>query len=332
MPYLIEDIAGELLNACANEERFRAAAAELYSLCSSITGLNEGSTASEDSESATLPSGQAIAPLDAARCVLDHERTAKFVRGIHAAIRAAQRKFPHGAIELVYAGCGPFAPLVLPLTALFDASQIQFTLLDVHEKSLQAAQKIFDALGLPRFVRQYVRGDAASYKHAGPPVHIVVVEAMQAALEKEPQVAMTMNLAPQISAGGFLVPQKIAIDACLCNAQEEFADGPVAGFGSVSCNAGRNRIHLGRVLELTAESGRELFNKRSLAVPNGLAGGYNLMLLTSIEVFDSITIDESRSGLTCPRILFDLGLLREGMTVEMSYEVGVRPGLKCELS
>jgi hypothetical protein len=269
------------------------------------------------------------------------------LRGIHAAILEAQNRFPHTAIEILYAGCGPFAPLAIPLTSRFSSTEIQFTLLDIHKRSLDAARHIFQAFGLTTFVRDYIQCDDASYQqdalHA---IHIVMVEAMQAALEKEPQVAITMNLAPQLCSGGIFIPERIAVDCYLFDLTKEFTTLPVEADAANSLWAGSDkdkiRAKLGGVLELTAMSyrnllasgsssehrGASLSPKVTFDIPKDLDGEFNLMLLTTITVFDSIALGAYESGLTCPRILYDLGKIRRGMRIELAYHLGDKPGFK----
>ncbi|HEU0076054.1 MAG TPA: hypothetical protein VFQ76_00290, partial [Longimicrobiaceae bacterium] len=311
---LLKEIADELLSDQADDDGLKAAAAGLYSLCSSITGMD----GADDSEGTRLPGGEAIAPRDAARCVLDGRRTSAFLRGLHAAILEARRRFPGVPTEILYAGCGPFAPLAVPLTTRFGPGEIRFTLLDVHGRSLDAARRIFQALGKSAFVRDYVRCDAASYRHDAPhPIHVVVVEAMLAALEREPQVAITMNLGPQLCPGGIFVPERITVDCCLCDLTEEFPALPTDADSAAPLSAGvggGGRVDLGRVLELTAGGCRDLpasgdgdghggrhLAPKLLEVPEGLDGELGVMLLTGITVFGSVALGEGESGLTCPR-------------------------------
>ena len=344
---LLKQIADELLSHQAGDDRLRAAVTTLYSLCSSVTGIDENSNHAEDRDEIGLPSGKAISPRDAARCVLDYRRTSKFLRGIHAAILDARERFPNIAIEILYAGCGPFAPLAIPLTSRFSSTEIQFTLLDIHKRSFDAAQRVFQAFGLTTFVRDYIQCDAASYKHDAPHViHIILVEAMQAALEKEPQVAITMNLAPQLCSGGIFIPESIAVNCYLCDLTNEFTLLPVEGdaANSLPTGSGRDavRVNLGRVLELTAGNcrnllasggrsehrGASLSPKVILDVPKDLDGEFNIMLSTTITVFDSIALGDYESGLTCPRVLHDLGKIRRGMRIELAYSLGDKPGFK----
>jgi hypothetical protein len=325
----LEGIAADLLSERSGDDALRAAAAGLYSLCSSITGIGDDPTDADDADGTRLPGGEAIAPRDAARCVLDPRRTSRFLRGLHAAILQARTRFPDVPTEILYAGCGPFAPLAVPLTTRFSPAEIRFTLLDVHERSLDAARRVFEALGRSACVRDYVRCDAASYRvDAAHPTHVVVVEAMLASLESEPQVAITMNLAPQLCPGGILVPERITVGCCLCD---------VAGDPSAVAAGGGARIHLGRVLELTAAGCRDLpasggggthTAKVRLEIPAELDGQFDVMLLTGITVFDSIALDEGESGLTTPKILFDLGRMHGGEVLEFEYVLGDRPGFR----
>jgi hypothetical protein len=83
---LLKQIADELLSDQAVDDRLSAAVAQLYSMCSAVTGIDENSKLADGWEETVLPAGKAISPRDAARCVLDYSRTSKFLRGIHAAI------------------------------------------------------------------------------------------------------------------------------------------------------------------------------------------------------------------------------------------------------
>ena len=320
----------------------REAAHRLYSLFSRVTGLDGGPHRPEDSDNTLLPSGKALSLSDAAGCVLDYARTSAFLRGIYAAVCQSLERFPGGPVTILYAGCGPFATLALPLTTRFGPGQIQFTLLDVNRRSLELARRAFQSLGLGGYVRDYVQGDAATYVHASPePLHLVITETMQRALEKEPQVAVTANLAPQLCRGGIFIPEKITVDTNLCDMSREFemsAEAP--GGAHISRGAGRERISLGRVFELTAESagvpagcrdasaGETCLPSVSVEIPEGAGGNFRLMLSTTVTVFGSVALGEYDSSITLPVILRDVKVGGPGSRISFAYALGSAPGFR----
>ena len=136
-----------------------------------------------------------------------------FLRGVDAALRAAQARFPGERLRFLEAGRGPFALLALPLATRFGPEEVGFTLLDIHAHSLDAARKIIEALGLEAYVDEYIEADAATWRcleDRRP--HVVVSETMQNGLKNEPQVAITRNLAPQRLPGGFFLPEAVSLD------------------------------------------------------------------------------------------------------------------------
>jgi hypothetical protein len=327
----LKEITNDILFSDLDAPGLQASVSELYSGFSKISGIAADSDGPDDAAETLLAQGRAISPNLAARCTLDYVRTAQFLRATHAAVIEAQKRFPDYTLEVVYAGCGPFAPLAIPLATQFTPQEIQFTLLDIHQRSLDSVEEISRALGVTDFVRAYVQCDATTYKHPdGMPLHIVVTETMQAALLNEPQVAIAMNLAPQIADGGILVPERIAIDACLV----DFRYDPA--------RADQPRIMLGQVAEITLESCRRLSraftagaNPKESLLPAGSveipteAENYYLALLTTITVFGEFALGEYDSLLTYPIVVHDVGKIRGGMKIEFYYQFGAQPGFKC---
>jgi hypothetical protein len=126
----------------------RTAVAFLERLFRDIIGVREDTVDPRDHSALLVPAGSSSSPLDAARCLPDVRRTAIYLRGVHGAIKEAQLRFPGEIIHILYAGCGPFATLCLPLLPLLTGKAVHFTLLDVHARAVESVQAILTALQL----------------------------------------------------------------------------------------------------------------------------------------------------------------------------------------
>lgn len=308
-----------LLSSETTPDVLDRAASEYYRILSEITGIGDDSQNSEDDIETVLANGHAISPKDAARCVLDSLRTSRFLRGIYAAIREAKKRFPNEKIEILYAGCGPFAPLAVPFCLKFSAGEIRFTLIDIHQRSLDSAAKIFQKLGCENHISEYIQTDATVFHSENEKkFHIIITETMQKTLEKEPQAEITLNLSKQLYEEGIFIPQKITIEAFLINVQNEFSKIP----------SKQKRVYLGKVLELTAENPavqNALFSPKILEISAEVCEPLSLTLYTRIEVFDSIRLDEYESGITYPTILRDLTDVKAGQKIEFRFIPGENP-------
>jgi hypothetical protein len=164
---------------------------------------------------------------------------------------------------------------------------------------------------------------------------MVITETMQRALMKEPQVAISLNLASQLGPGGILIPEKISIDACLFDLNKEFST-PTETDKAVSLpensDARRIRIELGQVLEISAETADQIATRPQngfpasdrfpvvvLDVPAETDKNLHIMLRTTITVFGSVVLREYYSGLTNPMILHELGSAKNGTRIEFQY-------------
>lgn len=309
--------------------RQREAALRLDAQLRELTALDRNESGNQ-LETVTS-SGVALSPVSAAECVIDFPRTGKFALGLELAVCEAQRRFPGQCIEIVYAGCGPFALLAIPLTQRFTPSEIQFTMLDLHARSLELARELFAKLEITEYVREWVQCDAVTYRHPGDrSFHVLVSETMRKALASEPQVAITLNLAPQLTTGGILVPERISIGAAV----DEVTDAEWIHSGDLRAapELGRrpNMAELGTVFELSANTpppdAKGMFPPVTITIPDGPAR--TLVLTTRIHTFGDIVLDDYESGLTYPTVLKQLGLLESDWQVEIQYGLGIEPGFR----
>ena len=130
-----------------------------------------------------LPSGWAISPVQAGLCAREPYRSAAFIQGLALAVRERLDVNGGRPVRVLYAGCGPFALLALPVMAVLDASEVQFAILDVHAETLDYARDLIAALGLDSHVDEYICADAAAYQMpAGAMPDVIVSETMNTCL------------------------------------------------------------------------------------------------------------------------------------------------------
>jgi hypothetical protein len=253
-------------------------------------------------EGTQLPSGLALAPDLAARCVFDEKRTLAFQRGVACAIEAARLRFPGETIEVVYAGTGPFAPLVRPFLSMRG---VRFTLLEVDGRSLAILRAL-------RHRARIVHADATRYVHDAP-LHVVVSETMQRSLAVEPFVAILGNLRAQLAPGGIFVPERVTVDAVLIDPAGEQARWSGAG--------GEAHVPLARILDTT-----RAFEPVRITIPRVPTPQW-LALVTEIDTFGGHRLHAYDSGLTVPEILWQFSPARAGEVLECRYVCGARPGI-----
>jgi hypothetical protein len=280
--------------------------------------------------------GLAVSPTMAAMCADDVARTVTFIRGAHAAIAEACRRCPGRPISVLYAGCGPYATLAVPLMSIYDPGEVIFTLLDIHRESVESARSIVESLGLGDFASGFEVADAGSYRileHEPPDV--ILLEVMQSCLESEPQVAVTRNLLDQ-APGAILVPTEVRIDLELVDLAREFDPDVIRENRDV---IQRDRIPLGPVFVLNPETVRSWRDIRdnqlpvaTVRIPSRLEPRYQPMLFTVITAYEGHVLRDYDSGLSCPRQLRSRGPVGPGDTLRFRYELGAHPRLVAEPS
>ena len=202
----LRNITLEILDETRPAYSCRAEVMELKAIFEDVGSLSFAREIS-DGETATN-AGTAISPMMAAMCLDDFARTVQFIRGVHEAIVDQRRKHAERPVRILYAGCGPWSTLAVPLMSLFTAEEARFTLIDIHAESIRSAERVVRLLELTDRVQAFVIGDAVTFKmDAAAKPDVIVIEMLRAALDAEPQVAVAMNLTGQASRA-VLIPEK----------------------------------------------------------------------------------------------------------------------------
>jgi Predicted methyltransferase len=304
------------------EDRYgevKSAVDGLYDMLTHICEFNESAQANRDD--IFLPDGKAIGPVWAAMCIKEFMRTKRFLQGIRDAIVQAKERFPQRPVRILYAGTGPFAALILPLTTVFSSEDITCTLLEINPGSIAALRRIIEAFGIEGYIAEIVQCDAARYRvKPGQEPHILITEIMQNALKKEPQVAVTLNLAPQLAEGGILIPEEVTVEAA---------------FIKYGADAGIEKLPLGRIYRL--DKNTTLENTRqgiTVDIPDDLPSCFSrLALLTGIRVYGKQELALNQCSLTLPYRIADFDDQKAiPKRALFQYILSDRPHFSCDLT
>lgn len=264
-----------------------------------------------------LPSGWAISPVQAGLCAREPYRSAAFIQGLAQAVR--ERLDAARPVRVLYAGCGPFALLALSAMAVLDASQVRFSILDVHAETLAYARELIGELGLAAHVAEYLCADAAVYRiPAGAMPDVIVSETMNTALGKEPQVAILRNLHAQAPSAA-LLPAAVSVHLGL---DRRAPDAPCTDWGPIftlDAEAMRAWRH---------EQGDSL-PAASIRLPDVLEQAPRL--LTRIRVHGDIVLGDHECSLNLPLALPGKPALAGGSVLDFHYRLGGQPGLAFRL-
>jgi hypothetical protein len=278
-----------------------------------------------------LDSGMAISPILAAMCVRQQFRTLAFIRGLAEAIGdTLQQDRP---VRVLYAGCGPYALLAVPLMTFFSHDQVTFTLLDIHQECIDSALSISDSLKLSSHIESAVCIDATRYDiPADRKPDIIVSETMSVCLRNEPQVSIARHLLCQ-TPEAVMVPQSVSVEMCMMDWIKEHNLMPSDHVGEIPPPK-RDRVYLGKIFELDAtniKSWKKIDDDRLPAgrvqIPDSLESRYLPCLLTRITVYGENRLGDYDSSLTIPQLLSEKPIFSGGETVQFHYKLGANPEL-----
>lgn len=285
-----------------------------------FTKLSAVTIDDQNDPSIYLPEGKAISPAQAAHCLLEMKRTAIFLRGIHQAISDMLQQERTAPLSILYAGTGPYATLLTPLLHLYQPTEIQIDLMDINPVSIRSANEVFQALGFGAYVNAVFEGvDATTFK-IEKPYDIVISETMQAALKKEPQVAIMQNLIRQLPPNAVFIPQQIVVDAAL---ESRGRWNP-----ETNISEGIERMELGRVMTVDRMHLNPEQFRSSVEIPSNIGACTTLKLFTTIQVYADHVLGENDCSLNIPYKLCDATGM-EGDTLDFWYEQGEVPHICC---
>lgn len=267
-----------------------------------------------------LPSGKAISPSAAAYCLLEMKRTAVFLRGIKKAIDK-KLKNKDGIVNILYAGCGPYATLITPLLTMYNTNEIKITLLDINQTSLLAAEKLLKGLGLAHFIDEYILADASNYI-TNKEYDIVISETMQACLQNEPQVSIMQNLIPQMKEDAIFIPQKIYIDAFLRN--------PGTWNETVGMWVGIKSKFLKDVFYVDKTNLDSSKYKQIVNIPDNLKGFIELVLHTTIVVYEDEMLGVNNCSLNMPIKFYEFRK-SYAKSIAFWYSLLPQPKVECKV-
>lgn len=269
-----------------------------------------------DTEASHTPFGKAVSFTTAAQCAEDPERGRVFIQGIYQAIQDRLKAHPGQIVNILYAGTGPFAWLLLPLLPLFSASQIQVTLLDIHQASLDKVTKLIEHFDLADRVVESACADATLWQpNTVVKFDVILSETMKHLLQQEPQVQIFTHLQAYLADDGVLIPQNIELDAWLeCRTVQDFVEthylGPLFALN----------LQTARLLA----SGDRSFLAGTLLLPDFTPSAVTLKFTTSIQVYGNSTLSEYQSQLTLPRYRRE-HWLKPLSCLAFRYEQGTHP-------
>ncbi|PAM91692.1 hypothetical protein B4N84_27145 [Flavobacterium sp. IR1] len=309
-------------------DQYAAAAKTLSDFYKKINSI----TFSQDNETA-VKGGIALSSLGAADCVDDYLRTVFFIKGIYKALTQLCHDFPDRSINVLYAGCGPYATLMLPLLPLFNKERINAVLIDINAISIASMQKLVTLIGLDEYQIQLLEADAITYTSPENfSIDLAVSETMDYALTNEPQVAIVQNIAAQLPAHGILIPKEIRVDLMYTFFdQEPYLKNAVTEVeGYKTLQPYPHSVFVNRLFTIN----KELFSKTTpvykfesdfYKLPDNFSNHPDVCVFTEIKIFDDVELKTAESYITNPYCVVSLYSLINNSALQLVYDFSAIP-------
>lgn len=282
---------------------------------------------SDDNEIA-VKGGVALSSSGAADCVDDYLRTVNFIKGIYKALNNLIVLFPDRNINILYAGCGPYATLILPLLPLFKKERISAILIDINASSIESVQKIISIIGFEDYNLELIEGDATTYiKPKNFEIDLAISETMHYALTREPQVAISRNIIRQLPQHAIFIPQEIKIDL----AYTFFDYEPSLKMDINGIKGYKNmqpyiyNVFVDRLLTINKEHfvGDLIVSKIETdyyTLPINFNNHPDICLFTEIKIFEDIELKTAESYITNPYCLVSIYGISNYTEIQFVYD------------
>jgi predicted RNA methylase len=318
----LKEITKNLLAEPLNHFSARKAANDLYAFFVEVVNLeNEAVTNNSHIET---ENGMAISTNAAAFCAIDYMRTRSFLLGIKKAIEDSLVINPNKPVELLYAGTGPFATLVIPLLPYFTPAQLQLVLLEINANTIGYLKNVIKKLGVENYIKTIVHCDACNYVFESDiQPDIILSETMKSGLFKEPQLMLMANLVKQCTQVPIMIPQIISVDVASINStnkEKSFLNNLI-------------KFDIETALELSnAVNNIPIFNEgvQIKISRNNKTAKDRISLLTTINTYEMYLLNYKESGLTLPCFMDKLNISDKDVMLLVKYNFGENPGFVFE--
>jgi len=344
-PYFdLRALADTLLNGQLSFDHKCGALDDFAEHCAVVSAITPDRTFSAWAEDSVLASGVAINPAAAAFCIKDYQRTLQFIAGIQAALCDLEGRLPTGPIRVLYAGCGPFATLLMPLLAKWSAGRLECHLLDIHAQSLHSVQALVADFELGPISLSYHCADATQWQ-TELRFDLIIAETMQKALEQEPQLAVTAHLSSLLKAQGIFIPEQISLKLWAAHwdqeqrySQQQNPDDLPAlvaeferHFLHCALQLRADTVQLLQPMPDPSASAARVLDLGQFTVPDTAPGSaFDLIVATTVHIYGDIYLHEYDCDLTRSYKFYEYSPLVAGQSFKAYYELTAYPRLRLD--
>ena len=224
----------------------------------------------------------------------------------------------------------------MPFITIYTSEEFQFILLEVNPKSVNFLKTAIDTFNAEGYVKAIHLCDASTFQlPKGTEVDILLIECLQHALVREPQVAITYNLLPQLQENVILIPKEISLHIALIdskkqnefllgnseNVKPDFYENSEAVF-TINKEIVMKTIGKNNPEGLKFDEAQVMFSETQFKLINILA------ITTELYIYDDELLTINDSGLTVPLQFAHLdneGIIKGVVT---RYTLGTEPSLQ----